>query len=83
MKTLEMKALKVRAWQLSNGEWLVLLFLRTATDRLELLHEEYAPDEDGVKAAIRRAEERLSEAMKEAGCLNATVRSEFAGAKKA
>lgn len=83
MKTTELKMLKVRAWQLSNGEWLVLLFIRRADDRLELLSEEYAPDEEGVKEALRVAQERLSAASREAGFPDVKVYAEFAGAKKA
>jgi hypothetical protein len=83
MKTIEMKALKVRAWELASGEWLVLVFMRTADVHLELLDEEYAPNEEAVKDAIRTAQERLLAVMKKAGFPDPKVRSEFAGAKKA
>jgi hypothetical protein len=59
-----------------------LLFIRTAEDKLELLSEEYVPDEDAVKAAMQKVQERVMEAMREAG-LPAKVHMQFAGAKKA
>lgn len=83
MKTTELNMLKVRAWQLVSGEWLVLLFIRTRDNRLELLSEEYAPTEEGVKEAIRLAQERLLEASKAAGFPDAKAYAQIPGAKKA
>lgn len=83
MKMTEMNMMKFRSWQLASGEWLILLFLRTADGRLQLLSEEYAPNEDGVKEAITVAQERLRAAVKSAGATDCKVTAQFPGAKKA
>lgn len=80
---MEIKPLKVRAWKLESGEFLVLLFMRTADDRLELLTEEYVPDKEALEQFIRQASGRLEATMRAAGIPASSVRVEFAGAKKA
>jgi hypothetical protein len=83
VKSLELNMLKFRAWQLASGEWLVLRFIRKADDRLELLSEDYLPDEDAVKEAIKASQEHLLAATKEAGFPDAKTYAQFPGAKKA
>lgn len=82
-QTIELNVLKFRAWQLASGEWLVLRFIRGDDGSLELLSEEYAPNEDSVKEAVRLSQERLLEATKSAGFHDAKVHVQFPGAKKA
>lgn len=83
MKTTELNMLKLRAWHLASGEWLILIFIRTRDDRLDLLSEEYVPTEDGVKEAIRLAQERLAGAARDAGLHDAKAYAQIPGAKRA
>ncbi len=76
------KPLKVRGWKLSDGTILVLLFIRTAEDKLELLSEQYADDEAGVMAIVDEARKVLDGALEASG-LEGHSYAEFPGAKKA
>lgn len=59
-------AMKVRAWHLASGEWLLLLFMHRDGD-LVLVSEQTVPDEDAVKAVIEETRQRVGEAMDDAG----------------
>lgn len=83
MKDIELNMMKVRAWKLDGGQFLVLLFFRTQEGRLELLHERQVETEAEVHGVIREAQERLLEATKHAGFPSAKVFAQMAGAKKA
>lgn len=81
--TTELKMLKFRAWQLATGEWLVMLFIRTSDNKLELLSEEVHPDEASVQEALRVSQDRLKSAAIEAGFPDTKVHAQLPGAKKA
>lgn len=73
--------LKVRGWKLATGEILALVFVRKEGDRLELLSEQYAIDDDDFARIVKESQARLDAATREAG-FDATSYVEFAGAVK-
>lgn len=79
---MKIKPLKVRAWKLAEGGLLVLLFIRTPEDKLELLAELHADNEAGLQKIIADAMKTMDGAMAAAG-LDGKSYAEFPGAKKA
>ena len=84
-QVMELPALKIRSWALESGEILVLLFVRKdgRSDKLELLSEQYAKDEEEVNKIISEAGVHLENAMKEAGLHGGRALAKFHGSKDA
>lgn len=79
---IQLKPVKVRAWKLAEGGFLVLLFIRRQDDKLELLAELHAEDEAGITAIVDDVRARLDQVTGELG-IEGRAYAEFAGAKKA
>lgn len=76
-----MYAMKVRAWQLRDGAWLVLIFMRRGDDLL-LMDEMEVANEDAVQEVVMETQRRVGEAMRESG-VNGEVVAKLHGAKDA
>lgn len=74
--------MKVRAWKLDRGTWIVLVFARDARDRLTLLQELEVETEEQIQDVVRESQEKLRQVMQELG-IDGGGSVEFPGAKKA
>lgn len=81
-KLVELKPLKIRAWKLAAGDFLVLVFIRTKEDQFQLLAEHYADDEAGIADIANDAKRRLEAVLVDVGIEGGEAFIEFAGAKK-